>query len=339
MATEAQEMPYIDPHNLQLLQALGALANGKSFSEYPIQKQREMFSTVQTPRRQNAKISVTAHAIQTSHGEVETYLYMPSDAKGPLGLIYYVHGGGWIFGGAAEFESFVFDLVEKSGCAVVFPEYTLAPEKKFPVQQDQCLEVLLDVLKVGADHGLSTDRVVLAGDSPGGKKQVCPCVNGASLMMIDAGQIVAAMSILNHQRSLNLPITHQLLLHPYIDVTAPLTKTILHDPIWAEQQISSYFSTPSDRSSILGSPGRMSAEEAKGYMPSTTLVISDQDPFRDQDEAFVKLLQTAGVPCGVVMAVGSLHDVEVFHQAREGETAELVMLAIAGKMKNVLGVE
>lgn len=111
---------------------------------------------------------------------------------------------------------------------------------------------------------------------------------------------------------------------------------MLRDPVWAEQQISSYFSTTDERNTILGSPGRMSPEEAKKYMPPTTIVIADQDPFKDQDEAFAKLLQTAGVSCGVLTALGSLHDVEMFHQARESETVELIMFGIAGKVKTVL---
>ena len=49
----------------------------------------------------------------------------------------------------------------------MFPEYTLAPEVKYPVQQEQCLEVLQDVLKVGDQHGLKADNVVLGGASSG----------------------------------------------------------------------------------------------------------------------------------------------------------------------------
>lgn len=150
------------------------------------------------------------------------------------------------------------------------------------------------------------------------------------------GQIVAAISTLNQQRSLDLPIVHQLMLHPYVDVTAELCGGILRDPVWAEQQQSAYFSSSAERSEILAAPGRMTFEDAKKYMPPTTMTISDQDPFKDQNKAFAKLLQTASVPCGVVQAFGSLHDVEVFHGARESPTAELLMLAICGQLKTIL---
>ncbi|KAK5175444.1 uncharacterized protein LTR77_000583 [Saxophila tyrrhenica] len=312
--TDPQEptMHYLDPHNIALLHSLGAISNSKPFSEYSIPQQRALFREVQTPRPTNPGISVSEHAVPTSHGEVDTFMYMPESARTPVPFVYYVHGGGWIFGGAVEFEAFVFDMVSKTGTAVVFPEYTLAPEKQFPAQHGQCLEVLQYILKNGDEHGLITDRVVLAG------------------------QIIAAMSVLNKQRALDLPIIHQLMLHPYVDVTAELRSGMLRDPVWAEQQQVAYFPTLKERSSILGSPGLMSAEEAKEYMSPTTMIISDQDPFKDQNEAFAKLLQTAGVSCGVIQAFGSMHDVEVFQHARDSPTAQLVMLAVCGKLREVM---
>jgi len=328
-------MPYLDPHNMALLQTLGTVSNGKSFSEFTISQQRGLFQEIQKPRPANPGITVSEHVVHTIHGEVKTFLYMPKTMNSAIPFVYYVHGGGWIFGGAAEFEAFAFDLVTKTGIAVVFPEYTLAPEKQFPVQHEQCLEVLQHVIKVGGEHGLETDRVVLAGDSSGGMYVSLP---GNSLVTnAAAGQIISAISTLNKQRSLNLPIAHQIMLHPYINVTSEILGGMLRDPVWAEQQKAAYFPTLEDRSSILGAPSRMSEEEVKKYMPPTTLIVADQDPFKDQNEAFAKLLQTAGVSCGVVQAFGSFHDVEIFHQARDSPTVELVMFAIAGKLREVMG--
>lgn len=72
-----------------------------------------------------------------------------------------------MFGSAADFEAFLFDLVMRTGLAIVFPEYTLAPEKKHPTQVEQCIEVLQYVLQNGAALGLSVEPVVVGGDSAG----------------------------------------------------------------------------------------------------------------------------------------------------------------------------
>lgn len=108
------------------------------------------------------------------------------------------------------------------------------------------------------------------------------------------------MCILNKQRKLGLPIVHQILLHPWIDVTAELHSGMMRDPEWSEQQLAAYFSTVEERSSVLAAPGRTTAEQAREYMPATTIVVADCDPFKEQNEAFGRLLQGAGVACGVI---------------------------------------
>ena len=165
---QAGAMPHIDSYNLAMLQAVGTLAGTKPVYEYTVPEQRELFSKLQSPRPQNPGVSISEHLIKTSHGEIKTFLYKPEGVDGTLPFVFYVHGGGWIFGSAIDFESFLFDLVKRTGLAVVFPEYTLAPEKKHPTQIEQCIEALQDVLENGSAVGLRIDQVVVAGDSVGG---------------------------------------------------------------------------------------------------------------------------------------------------------------------------
>ena len=160
-------MPHIDSHNIAMLQAIGTLAGSKPVYEYSVPEQRELFNRLQSPRPQNPGVSISEHLIKTSHGEVKTFLYKPEGAEGALPFIFYVHGGGWIFGSAMDFETFLFDLVQRTGLAVVFPEYTLAPEKRHPTQIEQCVEVLQDVLEHGSTVGLRVDQIVVAADSVG----------------------------------------------------------------------------------------------------------------------------------------------------------------------------
>lgn len=42
--------------------------------------------------------------------------------------------------------------------------------------------------------------------------------------MLQTGQLAAAISILNHQRDLKLPIAHQILFDPLLDSTVPGTR-------------------------------------------------------------------------------------------------------------------
>lgn len=104
---------------------------------------------------------------------------------------------------------------------------------------------------------------------------------------------------------------------------------------WTEQYYAAYFPDSTDRLDILASPDLMTEEQAKTYMPPTTIVTSEIDGLRDQGEAFAKLLQSAGVNCGIVRAIGCLHAVQIFCQARDSPTAGLIMDMVAGKLRRL----
>ncbi len=67
-----------------------------------------------------------------------------------------------------DWKSLLFDLVDRTGFAIVFAEYTFAPEAQFPVQQEQLLDVLQWVVKNGHSKGLKADKIAMVGDSAGG---------------------------------------------------------------------------------------------------------------------------------------------------------------------------
>lgn len=72
-----------------------------------------------------------------------------------------------IVSSAFSWEPLVIDLVLRTDCAVVFPEFTLAPTAQYPVQQEQCLAVVQYILKNGGSRGLKVGKIALAGDASG----------------------------------------------------------------------------------------------------------------------------------------------------------------------------
>lgn len=110
----------------------------------------------------------------------------------------------------------------------------------------------------------------------------------------------------------------------------------LTNPEWTNQYYGAYFDDKAERDGILASPDTMTPEQLKQYMPPSTIVTSEIDGLRDQGEEYAKALQKAGVPCGIVRAVASLHDFEIFHNARDSATADLVMTMVSGKLRQLL---
>jgi acetyl esterase/lipase len=93
-------------------------------------------------------------------------VYRPAAASGPLPLVLWVHGGGFV-GGAKEELAGYFRLVASGGFVVAVPRYSLAPEHRYPTPLRQLMQALAH-LQGAADRLLvDPDRIALAGDSAG----------------------------------------------------------------------------------------------------------------------------------------------------------------------------
>jgi acetyl esterase len=60
-------------------------------------------------------------------GQVPVRIVRPAGVTGPLPVVLYIHGAGWVFGNAHTHDRLVRELAVGAGVAVVFPEYDLSP--------------------------------------------------------------------------------------------------------------------------------------------------------------------------------------------------------------------
>jgi acetyl esterase len=99
-------------------------------------------------------------------GMVSAMLCVP---QGELaGLCVYLHGGGWVVGTASGHEALARTLAARSLCAVLVPDYRLAPEHPFPAGLEDCEDVLLWAAATLASELGPALPLVVAGDSAGG---------------------------------------------------------------------------------------------------------------------------------------------------------------------------
>ncbi len=70
-------------------------------------------------------------------GEVKVRIVRPAGVSGTLPVLIYIHGAGWVFGNAGTHDRLVRELAVGAGVAVVFPEYDLSPEARYPVAIEQ----------------------------------------------------------------------------------------------------------------------------------------------------------------------------------------------------------
>jgi acetyl esterase/lipase len=124
-------------------------------------------------------------------GSVPVRVVRPAGASGILPVIIYIHGAGWVFGNARTHDRLVRELAAGADAAVVFPEYALSPEARYPVAIEQNYAVARWVVTDGAAHGLDPARIAVAGDSVGGNMSAA-----LTLMAKDRGDVPLAAQVL-----------------------------------------------------------------------------------------------------------------------------------------------
>ncbi|MFI6317504.1 alpha/beta hydrolase [Nonomuraea sp. NPDC050556] len=248
-------------------------------------------------------------------GEVRARIVKPAGTVGELPVIVYIHGAGWVFGNAHTHDRLVRELAVGTGAAVVFPEYDLSPEHRYPVAIEQNWTVATWIVAEGRTKGLDPDRIAVAGDSVG-------------------GNMSAALTLMAKQRG-GIELRQQVLFYPVTDAA--------FDTGSYEQFATGYFlrrdgmrwfwdqytTSPRDRAEITASPLRATAEQLTG-LPPALVITAEADVLRDEGEAYANKLRAAGVPVTAVRFQGIIHDFVMLNALRETRAAQAAIdLAIA----------
>jgi acetyl esterase/lipase len=100
-------------------------------------------------------------------GGVPSYRVVAAGSD-PARRLLYLHGGGWVAGGFGSHGSHAARVSAATGCAVLFPEFRLAPEHPFPAALDDALAAYRFLLEHGGEGSAPAVAVFCGGDSGGG---------------------------------------------------------------------------------------------------------------------------------------------------------------------------
>ena len=82
------------------------------------------------------------------------------------GVFLFIHGGGWVAGGAALQDEFLDFIAREVNLAIVSVEYRLAPEYPHPIPLDDCEMAAVWLIEEGKKE-FGTDRFFIGGSSAG----------------------------------------------------------------------------------------------------------------------------------------------------------------------------
>lgn len=228
-------------------------------------------------------------------GTIPVYIVCPDQFEENTNVILYLHGAGWVFGSFHTHEKLVRELASRTGCVVVFPEYSRAPEARYPTAIEQCYSILcqLPELLYSLNYRIIEDTVTVAGDSVGGNMTI-------------------AMSFLSRWRK-GPKIQKQLLYYPVTNACFHTRSYCIFardyylyrdGMIWFWNQ---YLSSAIEGKEITASPLCASIEQLR-HMPETMILNGEADVLRDEGEIFADRLRKADIPVTALRFRGIIHD-------------------------------
>lgn len=222
-------------------------------------------------------------------GPLRLRIHRPKGVTGPLPVLVFFHGGGWVVCSFETHDYVCEELAVKTPAIVVSVDYRLSPESQFPGPVDECYAATVWASDNAERLGAQPGPVAVGGDSAG-------------------GQLAAAVAL--RARDNDLPIALQALIYPVTDAamdTASYREFAEGFGLTAGGMnwFWEHFLAPgTDRKQQEVSP--LHAADLAGVAPAY-VVTAEFDVLRDEGEAFAEQLKAAGVPVESRREPGLLH--------------------------------
>jgi acetyl esterase/lipase len=134
---------------------------GAPGNEFDLGRLRQCMGARQEPLDRR----VRCRRVQAEHIPCEWVVAHGAD---PDLRLLYLHGGGYVSGTGANYLPLAADLSKAAQCAVLLPDYRLAPEHPFPAGLEDCLRAHAWMTASGPYGPAPARATFIAGDSAGG---------------------------------------------------------------------------------------------------------------------------------------------------------------------------
>lgn len=296
----------LDPQVRSFLTAINK--DSSPFWELPQPKPQDILSDLQSQTKVDMSgVVTTERTITQDEHRVKLYIMKPEHVSGTPGVLLFLHGGVWIVGNFENHQRLLRDLVVGSGQIGVFVEYTPLPSAKFPTQMEESYAALTWVAKHAAEFGADGSRIAVAGNSVG-------------------GNMAAALTLMTKDRK-GPAISYQVLFIPATDASVD---TESYHAFGTDRFLARafmkygwdlYAPEAKTRNNPYVSPLRATTQQLKG-LPPALVITAENDPLRDEGEAYARKLKEAGVEVDAIRFNGTIHDFVLLNALRRVPSTE-----------------
>ncbi len=245
-----------------------------------------------------AGISVERRTVPGPPGAppVQVWVYRPEGVAGATPALLWIHGGGHVMGHPVQDEKGSIAFARDLGITVVAVRYRLAPAHPAPAGLEDARAALAWMAEQAGALGVDPGRIAVGGASAG-------------------GGMAAALAQMCRDRG-GPALAFQLLVYPMLD-----DRTVLRTDL---DTANMYLWSPAANryawSALLGrEPGSEGVspyaaparrEDLSG-LPPAWIGVGTNDLFHDEDVAYARRLEAAGVPCALSLVPGAFHGFEI----------------------------
>jgi acetyl esterase len=224
------------------------------------------------------------------HGDLPARLYVPRGTTGTSPLLFFVHGGGWVYGDLESHDGVCRYLTEQSGVRVLALDYRKAPEHPFPAALHDCFAAYTWTRGHAAELGADPARIAVGGDSAGGNLSIGVCLRA-------------------REDGVPQPVV-QVLVYPGTDFSQRLpSREMFGQGFYLSTEFidrceAAYVPDSADTADPLLSP--LQAKDLSGLAPAYVLTAGF-DPLRDEGEAFARRVADDGGVVALKRHPGLIH--------------------------------
>ncbi len=226
-------------------------------------------------------------------GSVDIRIVRPAGNNHTLPVVMYFHGGGWVLGDKETHDRLIREIADGAKAAVVFVDYHRSPEAQYPILTEEAYAATKWVAENGKTINVDPSRLAVVGDSVG-------------------GNMAAVVTLLAKERG-EPNIIYQVLFYPVTDANFDTTSyTQKQNGYFLTRDAMKWFWNKYAPDQTVWkdphvSPLRASLDQLKALPPA--LIITDEnDPLRDEGEAYAHKLAEAGVTVTATRYLGTIHD-------------------------------
>lgn len=223
-------------------------------------------------------------------GDVPVRIYYP-DGKPAHHAVVFIHGGGFVVGSNDTHDRMMRCVMAASGCAVIGVDYSLAPERMFPIPLYESAAVVRFFNENGSEYGILPDKMSLCGDSGGANLAM-----GTNLYLRDTpggNDFICALMLFYGTYDLMDSATFRLHGSALDGMRKADLEFYFDFYINEEYRDNPYFS-------IL-------RNDLSFGVPPTYLCCGDLDPLLDDSRALQQILESRGVEVQLDIVPGAIH--------------------------------